>query len=95
MAPPPVGQHRADAVLGAEHHALQVHGHDPLVLSTVVVGQRRGAPMPATLSTASTRPNASTAAANIASTESSSVTSTWNGTDGVAQGGGRVVLLRR
>jgi hypothetical protein len=36
--------------------------------------------MPATLSTASTFPNASSAAANIASTDASSVTSTWTGT---------------
>src|SRR3954471_4476215 len=36
--------------------------------------------MPATLSTASTRANASRAAANMASTSASDVTSTWNGT---------------
>ena len=36
--------------------------------------------MPATLRTASTRPKLSSAAANIASTAASLVTSTWNGT---------------
>src|SRR6478609_8796686 len=48
--------------------------------STVASAGAPPLPMPATLSTASTRPNASSAAANIASTSASLVTSTWNGT---------------
>src|SRR4051812_7534622 len=48
--------------------------------SSVISARGEAVAMPATFRTASTRPKALTAAANIASTEDSSDTSTWHGT---------------
>ena len=48
--------------------------------SSVMSASGCALPTPATFNTASTRPNASVAAANIAWTCASSVTSTWKGT---------------
>src|SRR5262245_27914316 len=73
-------EHRVDAVLGAEPDAAEVDVHDPVVLLHAALASDPAVPIPATLRTASTRPKASRAAANIASIWSSFVTSQRQGT---------------
>ena len=92
MAPPPVGSIVRRPCLVPSITPVRFTAMNRSYSSTVGSASGECAPMPATLRTASTWPNSLTAAANIASTEASSVTSTWNGADGVTERGGGVVL---
>src|SRR2546429_4303751 len=82
MAPPPVGSMvRMPCLVPSmtpNRFTLMMRLYSSTLMSAIVPPP----PRPATLSTASTLPNASSAAANMASTSSSLETSTWNGTNG-------------